>query len=58
MAKEKGGDAIDQIIDQIKKLQERIDALDAGGTDTSHLEEKIAELEARLNRKADFGSWD
>lgn len=54
----KEGDALDKIIDQIKKIQEKIDALEAKGLDASALEEKIANLEASVNRNPNFGSWD
>ena len=51
-------DTIDTLIAQIKKMQKKIDEMEAAGKNTEAMEAKIDALEKKLNRSTDFGDWD
>jgi uncharacterized protein YigA (DUF484 family) len=50
-------DALEKMIDQIKKLQEKIKALEAAGGENEALKERLAVMESKLTKNPDFGDW-
>lgn len=50
-------DAIKTMVAQIKKLQKKIEELQARNLETDDLRDKVTELEAKLNQSPDFGEW-
>lgn len=50
-------DAIDKIISQVKKLQEKLEAMEGDNAQIAALKDKITDLESKLDRNPDFGEW-
>ena len=50
-------DAIEQLTQQVKKLQKKVKDGEAQAAELVELRQELAEMKERLNKKYDFGDW-